>query len=147
MDETMTNTETLTAYGHENVSGRHGSTFEVTSDDYLTPAGDCILAIEADRVPSEFDLSFVQACQQEGASITLTLKTENYTEQVEASGHPELTFESDRSMVIRTSEYVDDRTVAVEAEKAASDLSRGLVSALAEGKQLTVTLQVEAPAE
>ena len=52
-------TETITASGHENVSGEHASTLEVTSDDFLTPAGDCILGIEADRVPAEFDPDFV----------------------------------------------------------------------------------------
>ena len=47
------------ASGHENVSATHGSTFEVTSDDWLTPAGDCILAVEADAVPAAFDDDFV----------------------------------------------------------------------------------------
>ncbi len=137
--------EVLTAQGHENVSGTHGSTLEVTSDNYLTPAGDCILAVEADRVPSAFDSSFVDACQHEEATITLTLETADHTEQVEARGDPDLTFESDRSLVVRTSEYVDDRTVAVDAEKAATDIDRDLISALAEGAQLTVTLSVESP--
>lgn len=143
--ESVEKTEVVTAHGHENVSGQHGSTFEVTSDDYLTPAGDCILGIEADRVPASFDDSFVEACQQREATVTVTLETEGHTEQVEARGHPDLTFESDRSMVVRTSEYVDERTVAVEAEKAAVDIDRSLVSALADGASLTVTLTVDAP--
>lgn len=139
--------EVITAHGHENVSGEHNSTFEVTSDDYLTPAGDCILAIEATRVPSEFDTAFVEACQDRDATITVTLETTAHTEHVEASGHPELTFDSDRSLVVRTSEYVDERTVAVGAEKAAGDLDRSLVSALADGEPITVTLSVEMAVE
>jgi len=47
----MEHTEVIRARGHENVQSTHASTFEVTSDDWLTPAGDCILAIEADRTP------------------------------------------------------------------------------------------------
>ena len=143
MDETTVRTETLTARGHENVSGEHASTFEVTSDDYLTPAGDCILAVESDRVPADFDDAFVRACQRREATITLTLSTETHTEEVTASGHPDLTFESERSLVVRTSEYVDDRTVAVDAAKAAGDLDRELVEALAERSSVTVTLAVE----
>ncbi len=147
IEEEETLAEVLTAHGHENVSAEHSSTFEVTSDDYLTPAGDCILGIEATRVPSGFDSSFVEACQHEAATITVTLETTEHTEHVEASGHPELTFDSDRSMVVRTSEYVDDRTVAVGAEKAAGDLDRSLVSALADGDAVTVTLDVETATE
>lgn len=145
MDETGSVTEsvTVTARGHENVSGVHGSTFEVTSDDFLTPAGDCILGIEADRVPAEFDEAFVDACRQSEATITLTLEAGGHEDTIEASGHPDLTFESDRSMVVRTSEYVDDRTVAVDASAAAADVDRDLVSALADGETLTVTMQVE----
>lgn len=147
MDETdsVRNTEVVTARGHENVSGAHESTFEVTSDDFLTPAGDCILGIEADRVPAAFDESFVGACQDRAAKITVELEAASHSDRLEASGHPNLTFESDRSLVVRTSDYVDDRTVAVDAEKAATDIDRDLVSALADGESLTVSLHVSAP--
>ena len=45
--------QVVRAGGHENVTAEHGSTFEVTSDDWMTPAGDCILAVEADAVPAD----------------------------------------------------------------------------------------------
>ena len=50
--------EVVRARGHENVTAEHVSTLEFTSDDFLTPAGDCILAVEADRVPADFDDAF-----------------------------------------------------------------------------------------
>ena len=62
------------AHGHEHVTGEHTSTLELTSDDYLTPAGDCILGIEADTVPAEFDDGFVDACRDALATITATLE-------------------------------------------------------------------------
>lgn len=138
--------EVVRATGHENVSGAHESTFEVTSDDYLTPAGDCILAIEADTVPADFDDAFVNACQRSDATITITLETDEESAEVVASGHPDLTFESDRSLVVRTSDYIDDRTVAISAGKPAADIHRGLVSSLAEESLLTLTLTVEGDA-
>lgn len=140
MDEHV---EVIRAEGHENVSGTHESTFEVTSDDYLTPAGDCILAIDADRVPAEFGDRFVDACQHSDATITIILETDDQTTDVIARGHPDLTFESDRSLVVRTSDYVDDRTVAIDADTAAVNIDRELVSRLADGAPLTVTLTVE----
>lgn len=143
MDETATGTEVVRADGHQNVSATHGSTFEVSSDDYLTPAGDCILGVEADRVPASFDDSFVEVCRHADATVTVTLEAATHTDRIEASGHPDLTFGSDRSMVVRTSTYVDDRTVAVDAGKAAGDVDRSLVSALEDGASLTVTLNVQ----
>ncbi|PSQ43029.1 DUF371 domain-containing protein [Halobacteriales archaeon SW_7_68_16] len=135
--------ESLQATGHEHVAGTHGSTFEVTTDDWLTPAGDCILGIGADRAPADFDPAFVAACRDADATITVTLSAGDHGTTVVASGHPDLTFESERSAVVRTSNHVDDRTVAVGAEAAAADVDRDLVAALASGGDLDVRLRVE----
>lgn len=135
--------EVVHARGHEHVSAQHASTFEVTSDDWLTPAGDCILAVEADRTPADFDDAFVDACQDEDAEITATFEVDGLTETVVGSGHPELAFEDDRSMVGRTSDHTDDRTVMIRADVAAEGFDRDLVAALADGAELTLTLAVE----
>jgi hypothetical protein len=135
--------EVVHARGHGNVTAEHASTFELTSDAYLTPAGDCILGVEADRVPAAFDPDFVAACQSSDARIVATLETAAHTGRVEGRGHPDLTFDSDRSLVGRTSDYVDDRTVMVGASGAAADLDRDLVAALSGGAELTLTLSVE----
>jgi hypothetical protein len=135
--------ESFQAVGHHHVKATHSSTLEVTSDDYLTPAGDCIVAIEAETVPSAFEESFVAACQDHASTIELTITAGEHAATVTGSGHPELSFESDRSFVCRTSEYVDERTVMVEADTAAADLDRDLVTALANVAAATVTLRVD----
>ena len=135
--------EVIHARGHEHVSATHSSTFEITSDDFLTPAGDCILAIEADRTPADFDPDFVEACRDEDATITVTLETAEHADSVTARGGPSLEFTSDRSAVGRTSEYVDDRTICLEAEHAAAGFDRELVAALADGADVTVTISVD----
>ncbi|MDS0281174.1 DUF371 domain-containing protein [Haloarcula onubensis] len=133
----------ISARGHDNVTAEHASTLEVTSDDFLTPAGDCILGIEADTVPADVDEGFVTACQSADATITATLEADGHRAVVEGSGHPDLSFENERGHVIRTSDYVDDRTVMVGADAAAGDVDRDLVAALADGADLTLTLSVE----
>ena len=143
--------EVVHATGHKHVSAEHASTFEVTSDDWLTPAGDCILAIDADRVPADFDDAFVAACRDRDATIRaeLTATTddgETITQTVTGRGDPDLAFENGRSHVGRTSEYVDDRTVLVGADGAATDVDRDLVDALAAGADLRLELVVD-PAE
>jgi hypothetical protein len=136
-------TETVRARGHENVTGTHASTWELTSDDWLTPAGDCILGVEADRVPADFDPAFVGACRDAAATVVATLRADGHEAVVAGCGYPDLTFASDRSLVVRTSDYVDDRTVMVGADAAAADIDRDLVAALAAGADLTCTLRVE----
>jgi hypothetical protein len=135
--------EVIHARGHENVSAEHTSTFEVTTEDFLTPAGDCILAVEADRSPADFDDEFVAACREQGARITCTIDVGDHSHAVTGLGHPDLELTSDRSMVGRTSDYVDDRTVMLAAGFAAEGFDRDLVAALADGAEATVTLSVE----
>ena len=140
--------EVVHATGHEHVSAEHASTFEVTSDEWLTPAGDCILAVGADRVPADFDDAFVAACRDRNATIRATLVAttdggETITETVTGRGDPKLSFENARSHVGRTSEYVDDRTVLVGADAAAADVRRELVDALASGADLRLELTVD----
>ncbi|MDZ7701954.1 MAG: DUF371 domain-containing protein [Halobacteriales archaeon] len=136
--------ERVTAEGHEHVSAEHASTFEVTTDDYLTPAGDCILGIGADRAPADFAPAFVEACRDADARIEATLRVGDEAATVVGRGHPALTFDDERSLVGRTSEYVDDRTVLVGADAAAGDLPRPLVARLADGDPLELVLTVDA---
>jgi hypothetical protein len=131
------------ATGHENVRATHASTWEVTTDDFLTPAGDCILAIEADSAPSDVPRAFVDACRDADATITARFEAAGHADVVTGTGHPDLEFTNERGFVGRTSDYVDDRTVMVNADKAAADLDRDLVAALAEGARLTLTMRVE----
>ena len=136
--------EIIHARGNENVSAGHASTFEVSTDDFLTPAGDCILAIEADRAPADFDPEFVAACQQRDAMITVTLEVDGHRDSVQGRGDTGLEFSSERSAVGRTSEYVDERTILLEADHAAKGFDRDLVGALADGADVTVTITVSA---
>ena len=142
-ERTAAEVETVRARGHENVRGTHTSTWELTSDDWLTPAGDCILGTEADRVPADFDPAFVEACRDADATLVATLRADVHEATVTGRGDPDLTFEDDRSLVVRTSDYVDDRTVMVGADAAAADIDRDLVAALAAGADLTLTLRIE----
>ncbi|WP_297884743.1 DUF371 domain-containing protein [uncultured Halorubrum sp.] len=143
--------EVVRATGHENVTAEHASTFELTTDDWLTPAGDCIVGVEADRTPRDFSAAFREACRDADATIEATLTVDagddEFRETVTGRGDPDLALLDDRSMVGRTSDYTDDeRTILVDGDAAAGDLDRDLVSALADGADLTLRLEVE-PAE
>lgn len=138
--------ETITATGHEHVTATHRSTFEITTDDYLTPAGDCIIGIAADRSPADLPLAFTRACQDHDAVITATITTPHRAHTITGTGHPDLSFASDRSLVGRTSDYIDDRTVMINASGAAAAINRDLITHLATGGALELTLTVTPPA-
>lgn len=134
--------EVLAAEGHERVRARHTSTLEVTTDPTLTPTGDCIIGVVADRAPADFDPSFVDACRSASATIVATIDVDGLAQTVRGRGDPDLTMTNDRSAVLRTSRYVDDRTVMVAADGAAADVDRELVRRLQDGAELTVRIAV-----
>ena len=143
--------EVVRAVGHEHVTAEHASTVELTTDDWLTPAGDCIVGVEADRAPRDFSSAFREACRDADATITATFVVDagdrQFRETIRGRGDPGLALLDDRSMVGRTSDYTDDeRTMFVDGDGAAADLDRDLVAALSEGAALTLRLAVE-PAE
>ena len=63
---------------------------------------------------------------------------------VKAKGNPRLLFTHPTDLVIRKSNYVCGRTLAIRADKAASDLSKKLIERIRDSNQkIRITLAVE----
>lgn len=135
--------ETVRARGHRNVTATHRSTFELTRDADIGQAADCIIAVCADRWPAGFSSEFKAMAARDDARITAEIHCEGHKDTVQGWGSSKMTFVDDRSMVFRVSDFVCGRTVMINADKAARDLDRGLVEALAAGGDVVVVLLVE----
>ena len=132
------------ARGHENVQSTHKTTFEVTKEATLTKQGDCIIAVESTKAARDLPPEFKEAARKEGARITVTVEADELKETVRAEGSPQLEFTHPTDLVVRKSDYVCGRTLAIKADKAASDLPRELVEKLKDPNQeVKVTLTVE----
>ena len=121
--------EVIHCRGHENVKATHKSTLEFTKEDHLTPRGDCILCIEADKGINDLSEEFKTALKA-GKKLLIRIRAGNLVDEVLAEGSPSLILDHDYSMVIRKSTYVDGRTLAVRANKAARDIDRRVVELL-----------------
>lgn len=134
----------LSASGHENVRATHKTTFELTKEATLTKQGDCILAVESTRAAADLPFEFKEAARKEGAQITVIVEAGELKEIVKAKGSPKLTFSHPTDIVVRKSGYVCGRTLAIMADKAASDFSREVVEKLKDNNQeIQVMLSVE----
>jgi hypothetical protein len=131
--------ERITCWGHENVRATHRSTLEFTKEDYLTPRGDCILCIKADKGIDDLSEEFKEALR-EGRRLRIIIRAGGIEDEVIAWGDSRLVLSHPLSMVIRKSEYVDGRTLALRANKAAKDIRRDLVELL---KKPTTRVEVE----
>lgn len=111
------------AYGHPNVKATHRTTLELTKDPFLTPRGDCIIGVAASKSASELNPSLKQALKN-GYWLLVVINIPNMgiKDYLIARGSPNLLFTDTRSIVIRKSNYIDTRTIAINSNKAARDL-------------------------
>jgi hypothetical protein len=135
--------EIVFGYGHENVLAVHKTTVEFTRDKHLSKKGDCIVAVAADKGLADLSAEFKENLRKPHAKLTILIEAGEIKERVEANGSPQLILTHPTDMVIRKSDYVDHRTLAIQADKAALDLSRDLVEKLRNPKQkVKITLEV-----
>jgi hypothetical protein len=123
----------FSAHGHENVLGTHRTTLEITTEDFLTKAGTCIVGIRADMTLAEMPSEVKQLARLGSTAITLRMTVANQTREVRGRGSPGLTYDDVTGMVARTSSYESGRTLMVEADKAAIHLDREFVELLRDG--------------
>ncbi|MDV3103975.1 DUF371 domain-containing protein [Thermococcus waiotapuensis] len=121
--------EIIRCRGHGNVRATHRSTLEFTREDYLTPRGDCIICVSADKGINDLSEEFKRALK-EGRKLLIRIKVGDLVEEITAEGSPGLILDHPHSMVVRKSDYIDARTLAIRASKAAKDIDRRIIEKL-----------------
>ncbi|UCE28979.1 MAG: DUF371 domain-containing protein [Candidatus Bathyarchaeota archaeon] len=136
--------ETVDACGHENILSNHKTTFEITRKSTLTKHGDCIIAVGATKGAKDLHSKLKEAMKREDARITIIIEAGETREKIKARGSTRLLFTHPTDMVVRRSNYVCGRTIAVKANKTAKDISRKLVEKIQDSRQkIKITFAVE----
>jgi len=136
-------TETIVGYGHKNIQATHKTTLEFTKDTHLSKKGDCIVAVAADKALANLSAEFKENLRKPHAKLTILIEAGGIIDQVNAHGSPQLILSHPTDMVIRKSDYICNRTLAVHADKAAQDLSKALAEKLKDPQQkVKITLIV-----
>ena len=127
-------------YGHENITARHKTTLEFTKDKELGLEGDCIVGVKADFSLLQLK-KFIKKIKNNN-KITIIIETmtnnnnENNNKIIEKiNAEINKSFNSDKEMVIRKSDFIDERTLAIKADKAAFELSRDLIKNISKSGQ------------
>ena len=137
--------EVIHAFGHPNILASHPTTIMITKERQVTKRGDCIVAVDADKSVADLSTEFKRALRQPKAKLIVELEVDGLKGEITAFGSPELKLNHPNDLVIRKSEFVSDRTLAVKADKSSGDLSKAVVEKLKNPKQqVTLTLTVEA---
>ncbi|MCC6041833.1 MAG: DUF371 domain-containing protein [Desulfurococcaceae archaeon] len=136
-------TEVVYARGHRNIRATHRTTLEITTDSDLTPRGDCIVGVSANKSAATLSAGFKECLQQDDALLVVVLKAGGLRDFVVATTSSKLLLTDPRKIIIRKSSYIEPATIGIYANKSAGDIRRDLVEVLKDPQMtLTVYLRV-----
>jgi hypothetical protein len=127
------------AKGHSNVRATHRTTFEVTREDHLTPRGDCIIAVSADKSLRDLDPGLRMGIKR-GWPVVVIVSTGDLWDYSIGWGDPRLELSGSTRIVVRRSTYISPNTLMIRASKAAADLDRRLVDRLRRGDDVYILI-------
>ncbi|MDQ3948309.1 MAG: DUF371 domain-containing protein [Thermoproteota archaeon] len=120
----------VTFYGHPNIRSLHAKTIEITKDEHLTPRGDCIIGVKADKACADLDESLKHRLKSNSSVIKIEIMVGDKSFLISGSGDKRLSMLNAHDIVIRKTNFVCPRTMSVLCDKASSDLPRKLVKML-----------------
>jgi len=85
------------------------------------------VAVEATRGLTDLSPEFRKLCMNDKSTIVVELHTSGMVERISGRGSNFLTLTDERDLVIRKSTYISNRTLMINANKAAADLSRRFI--------------------
>ena len=138
----LENYQIIFALGHENIKATHRSTLEFTKERHVSEAGDCIVAVAANKGILDLNEEFKNNLRKQNVRITIVIETEEVIDCINAYGSPRLILTHSSDIVIRKSSHIDSRTLAINADKAARDLNRDLIERLKRnGQKVRITIK------
>ena len=130
--------------GHENIRSTHKKTIEITKESNLTPQGDCIIGVNASASCSDLPGLLKEKLQDPKSKVQFSIKVGQHAFIVHGRGHQNLTLTHSEDIVIRKSDFVCPRTLAVNCDKTSDLLPREMVTLLQDPKaEGTFTITVE----
>jgi hypothetical protein len=134
----------VTFYGHPNVRSLHSKSIEITKDGYLTPKGDCIIGIKANKACTDLEESIRLGLKSSSSIVKMEVIVEDESFIIKGRGDDRLSMLNPHDIVIRRTNFACPRTMSVLCDKASSDIPRVLVSLLQHQEQkgiLRITIE------
>ena len=137
------------AYGHPNILATHKTTLEFTKDKDVSLKGDCIVGVNANFDLKKLKQFIKKSIKYNNKKITIIIKTttkNNKSKKIleKISAELNTSFDSNKEIVIRKTNFISERTFAIKANKAAFDLNRDLIKFLKEKKnRVSITIETK----
>lgn len=134
--------EVITAYGHEGILARDESCFEITTN--KSPGGeDSVIAVRSDKCCNNLSSDFKIATKS-ASKMFITIEAGGVIENITAYGSPALELTDANEIVVRKSDLIDGKTVAILADKSAYEFSKSMKTKLKDPKtEVKITFEIK----
>lgn len=117
-------------FGHENVRSLHQKTIEITKEQNLTPSGDCIIGVNASNACNDIPDKIKEKIRDPTSKIKFSILVNEHIFEINGSGHKELDLSHHEDIVIRKSNFICPRTMAIQCDQASDSIPRQMVKLL-----------------
>ena len=116
--------------GHKNILSLHQKTIEITKDEKLTTNGDCIVGVSANISCVDLPEKMKKKIQNPKTKISFSIMANGKKFKIQGNGSEKLSLKHTKDIVLRKSAFTCSRTVAINCDKASSDIPRDFVKIL-----------------
>ncbi len=122
--------ERVSFRGHPMVRSTHPTTIEVTTEEYLTESGDCIIGVGASKGCAQLDAKVKEGLRRRDSRVKVMVVVGSLSFGLTARGDPRLELSHPHDIVVRKSDFVSDRTLAVKADASSRSIPREIIRRL-----------------
>lgn len=134
-------TDEIVAWGHPRITATHIERIKITKDE--EPLDEDVIAVKADKGCEDLDV-LLKDYLKFGKEVKITISVDGIKDVITAHGSPALKLTSENNVVITKSDFIDGKTIAILADKAACDLKRELIKKLKDSKtKVEIRLEIK----
>jgi uncharacterized protein len=122
--------EEIAFYGHRNIQSFHTRTIEITKDLNLSLRGDCIIGVNANKSCWDISDKLKHSLKDDNSFIIIDVTVGNMSFIINGLGNSRLLLLSRHDVVIRKSNFICERTIAIRCDRASSDIPREMIMSL-----------------
>lgn len=116
--------------GHKNIRSNHQKTIEITKESHLTSQGDCIVGVNATSSCADLPQELKQKLKNPNSKVIFSINVGDEEFVIIGKGHPDLILTHEDDIVIRKSDFICPRTLAIKCDKASDLVPRSMISLL-----------------
>jgi hypothetical protein len=113
-------------FGHPLIRATHKTTFEITKEEKVSLRGDCIIGVKANKSCKDLNDKLKRLITND-VPIKISIHVGQYSFEANAKGNSSLLLTDEKNIVVRKSNYVCPRTLAIKSDKVAIDIPREMI--------------------